>query len=56
MHTFQRHKIRPRETHSTTRLHRARRPGSSLFLIGSVRRPTFIGSFPVALAPPSVHL
>src|SRR5260370_20668673 len=33
MHTFQRHKVRPRETHSTTRLHRACRPWNTLFLI-----------------------
>ncbi len=33
MHTFQRHKVRPRETHSTTRLHGAHRPGNTIFLI-----------------------
>jgi len=32
MHTFQRHKVRPRETHSTTRLHRAHRPGNTVLL------------------------
>ena len=32
MHTFQRHKARPRETHSTTRLHGAHRPGNTVLL------------------------
>jgi hypothetical protein len=43
MHTFQRHKRRPRETHSTTRLHRAPRPGNTVLLIDLyIMPPSFI--------------